>query len=172
MTGYLPAKDLFFWITVWSSRLVFVSKRWTTSMLPIRDTIACPLGPIKLFIGLAWIQQYVIIVHTASHLTKLCQPNLLNHSIGPVIHTGMAVSTNMHRLLREWRTILPCSSRPLQLLANHVPLSDQHKSCSLIFHLQRLFMSYGVPEETSSDGGPQFSSSSFNIFLEDWLTDS
>jgi len=48
----------------------------------------------------------------------------------------------------------------------HFPINT--KADSLIVHLKRLFMSYGVPEEISRDGRPQFSSSSFNIFLKDW----
>jgi len=75
----------------------------------------------------------------------------------------MAVSTNMHRLLWEWRTILRFSC---WLTIYHFPINT--KADSLIVHLKRLFMSYGVPEEISRDGRPQFSSSSFNIFLKDW----
>ena len=39
---------------------------------------------------------------------------------------------------------------------------------SLLTQLRLLFTSYGVPEEISTDGGPQFSSSAFRSFLNNW----
>ena len=49
----------------------------------------------------------------------------------------------------------------------HVP---QHQSTSkcVISTLRTLFVSYGVPEELSSDGGPQFKSHIFSRFLAQW----
>ena len=48
----------------------------------------------------------------------------------------------------------------------HFPSSS--RSDSLITHLRQLFISYGVPEEISTDGGPQFSSNLFTTFLKNW----
>ena len=45
---------------------------------------------------------------------------------------------------------------------NHTP------SNVLIDICRELFINYGVPEEISSDGGPQFTSSSFQIFMKNW----
>ena len=39
---------------------------------------------------------------------------------------------------------------------------------NLISECRLLFENYGVPEEFSSDGGPQFTSTEFQIFLKDW----
>ena len=41
-------------------------------------------------------------------------------------------------------------------------------SQNLITSYWSLFMNYGVPEEFSSDGGPQFTSTSFQNFLKKW----
>ena len=41
-------------------------------------------------------------------------------------------------------------------------------SKSVINELRDLFIAYGVPEELSNDGGPQFTSSLFTGFLQDW----
>ena len=41
-------------------------------------------------------------------------------------------------------------------------------SHNLIANCRSLFMNYGAPEEFSSDGGPQFTSSSFETFLKTW----
>ena len=41
-------------------------------------------------------------------------------------------------------------------------------SKSIISTLRTLFISYGVPEELSSDGGPQFKASLFEQFLAQW----
>ena len=38
----------------------------------------------------------------------------------------------------------------------------------LIKRLRQLFITFGVPEEISSDGGPQFTSSTFDTFLKQW----
>ena len=48
----------------------------------------------------------------------------------------------------------------------HFPSST--KSELLIKRLRELFITFGVPEEISSDGGPQFSSSTFETFLKQW----
>ena len=48
----------------------------------------------------------------------------------------------------------------------HFPSSS--RSESLVTRLRQLFTSYGVPEEISTDGGPQFSSTTFTTFLKDW----
>ena len=45
---------------------------------------------------------------------------------------------------------------------NHTP------SNVLIDICRELFINYSVPEEISSDGGPQFTSSSFQIFMKNW----
>ena len=46
--------------------------------------------------------------------------------------------------------------------------SNSATSSSLIAEFRKLFGSYGVSEEISSDGGPQFTSSSFQQFLKNW----
>ena len=38
----------------------------------------------------------------------------------------------------------------------------------MINELRELFIAYGVPEELSNDGGPQFTSSAFSNFLTVW----
>ena len=49
----------------------------------------------------------------------------------------------------------------------HVP--QRHAtSKSIISTLRTLFITYGVPEELSSDGGPQFKASLFEQFLAQW----
>ena len=44
----------------------------------------------------------------------------------------------------------------------------QLTSKSVINELRDLFISYGVSEEISNDGGPQFTSAMFKQFLKDW----
>ena len=41
-------------------------------------------------------------------------------------------------------------------------------SSALIKECRELFISYGVPEEVSSDGGPQFKANDFSKFLQQW----
>ena len=48
----------------------------------------------------------------------------------------------------------------------HFPGSATSKQ--LISICRGLFTTYGVSEEVSSDGGPQFSAGEFNLFLKDW----
>lgn len=48
----------------------------------------------------------------------------------------------------------------------HIPRAAT--SDSLIAELRRLLASYGVSEELSSDGGPQFTSNALQQFLKDW----
>ena len=45
-----------------------------------------------------------------------------------------------------------------------------HKAIAdtLISTSQTVFISYGIPEEISTDGGPQFTSQSFQTFLKKW----
>ena len=41
-------------------------------------------------------------------------------------------------------------------------------SQTLISTLRALFIAYGIPEEISTDGGPQFTSTTFQNFLSEW----
>ena len=47
-------------------------------------------------------------------------------------------------------------------------LPGQSTSKTLIDTFRTLFIAYGVPEEISSDGGPQFTAHSFETFLSTW----
>ena len=49
--------------------------------------------------------------------------------------------------------------------------SGNANSMNLINISRDIFCSYGVPEEVSSDGGPQFSSHAFQTFLKTWGID-
>ena len=48
----------------------------------------------------------------------------------------------------------------------HLP--NTTATSSLLSNLRTLFASYGVPEEIASDGGQQFSSTEFQLFLKTW----
>ena len=45
---------------------------------------------------------------------------------------------------------------------------SQNGSSGLINSLRRTFVTYGIPEEMSSDGGPEFTASDTRQFLKDW----
>ena len=46
---------------------------------------------------------------------------------------------------------------------------DNHTPRNVLINICReLFINYVVPEEINSDGGPQFTSSSFQIFMKNW----
>ena len=97
-----------------------------------------------------------------SHLRIMKCPNV--HIISPQLVT--------HSFLRKWvfthsYWALPKNTVTGWLILYH--LEPGHATTSkLISICQQLFQVYGAPEELSTDGGPPFTSSSFQEFLKMW----
>ena len=63
--------------------------------------------------------------------------------------------------------------------SNYLVAVDRYSNCpiiergndgssGLIKNLRRIFVTYGIPDELASDGGPEFTASSTTQFLKDW----
>ena len=66
------------------------------------------------------------------------------------------------------RTYLTCSDRLTGWLILYRLESGHATSTKLMSICRQLFQTYGAPEELSTDGGPTFTSSTFQEFLKTW----
>lgn len=81
----------------------------------------------------------------------------------------VALSTNMCQLFCNAFTHIPYYCRSPQWMGHHLHFKWREAttpSIEMIF--RELFITFGVPDDLSTDGGPQFTANSFKMFSETW----
>ena len=133
-----------------------------THLFGTSNFICSRTHPPLLFSGLGPLFLFISIVFSANPV-KPCERYVVPHPL-PCLRLLLPTSSPMVAAITSWSVIAFRLGRSFWIFSRHNPPG----AAGLIRHLRSFFTTFVVPEELSSDGGPELTAGCMEVFLHLW----